>query len=289
MTYRSLLTMLISLICSAVISQSFISTQKQWNVKATGWGGSPETGFYFISGDSTINNQNYSIIRSSYDSLSTIFIQGLMREAGDVVYFLPPDHTEGILYDFSLQAGDSAYVRNMFCGDQDMALYVLKVDTVEHYGVERKRWFLTHYGAIVDLWLEGIGSLFGPLHTAFNLCIVCPTWELLCYYEDDELLYIMPSANSCYETSVGVEEITAGSGAAISPNPVKRGQPLRINMETNAYQVRLFNAAGSLIETFYPAGKNELTISTENYRQGIYILQIITATRQTHTIKVVIE
>lgn len=281
--------MLIILLCSAVVGQNFISSEKQWNVKATGWGGSPETGFYFISGDSTINNQNYSIIRSSYDSLSTIFIQGLLREAGDVVYFIPPDHTEGILYDFSLQAGDSAYVRNMFCGDQDLALYVLEVDTVEHYGVERKRWFLTHYGEIVDVWLQGIGSLFGPLHTAFNLCIVCPGWELLCYYEDDVLLYLMPYATSCYETSVSVEELAKTGEATISPNPVRHGQPIRINMEKSARQVSLFNAAGSLVDTFYPDGSNELSIPTKNYQQGIYILQIITNTHQTQSVKIVIK
>lgn len=289
MAYRSILTMLITLLCSALIGQNFISTQKQWNVKATGWGGSPETGFYFISGDSTINNQHYSIIRSSYDSLSTIFIQGLLRESGDVVYFIPPDHTEGILYDFSLQAGDSAYVRNMFCGDQDMALYVLQVDTVEHYGVERKRWFLTHYGEIVDVWLEGIGSLYGPLHTAFNLCIVSPTWELLCYYEDDVLLYMMPYATSCYETSVSVEELANTGKVDISPNPVRSGQPLRINTLENVRQVKLFNAAGSKMESFYPSGNSDLSISTNDYQQGIYILQIITANHQTHTFKVVIE
>lgn len=288
MTKKSLLTLFLTSIGLMVISQNFISSEKQWNVKFVGFSNPVNTEIYFIDGTTSFNNYEYQIIWVSYDSLNSRTYQGLLREEEDKVFYVPPNSTEGLLYDFGLQAGDSVYVRNMFCGDLDVPLSVFNVDTVEYYGVSRKRWFLSQYGYVNDVWLEGIGSLFGPIHTAYSYCIACPVWDLLCYHESGELFYRMPYAESCFEPTVSLDEKT-NEKATITPNPVNRGQPFRIVLKKNAEQVSIFNASGVPVETFDVAGRDHLEIKTASYPAGLYLVKILSFGNRAGTYKVMVE
>ena len=80
------------------------------------------------------------------------------------------------------------------------------VEAVDYFGISRKRWLLGEDGYVQESWVEGIGSLYGPLYTKFEYCIVCPFWELLCYHYNDTLNYIMNGQTDCYQNTVGIDE-----------------------------------------------------------------------------------
>ncbi|NOX86626.1 MAG: T9SS type A sorting domain-containing protein [Chlorobi bacterium] len=273
----------------SINGQGFLSADKQWNVRNVFYPAGYSTEIYRIQGDSVINSVDYKKIWVSFDSLSTWSFQGLLREDSNIVYYKAQDAGEGILYDFNLEAGDSAYVKNVFCPDQDIPVYVLDVDTVEYFGVSRKRWHLDSDGGNDEYWVEGIGSLNGPLYTKYWYCIICPVWELLCYHEGNTLLYILPDETECYQNTVGIEENQGRDHITISPNPVTRGNAFEIESDISLSAVSLFSASGILIRRLSLAADHSVRIETGGLNPGLYLLSIRINQNKIRTCKIIIK
>jgi hypothetical protein len=271
----------------SVVAQGFVSTYKQWNVLLQSFGG-VTTEIFKIQGDSVVDGTAYSKIWVSMDSLVSLQFMGLLREADNIVYYMQPNFTEGVLYNFNLQVGETALVRNFFCYEYDIPVTVIALDTVEYFGVERRQWLLQNE-EFYETWVEGIGSLSGPLYTMFEACIVCPMWELLCYHENDILLYQKPFATTCYGTSVGIEEPTAVNPVIISPNPVKRGDNLTIKTPGTSGQINICNSSGMLVHSFLYSDNPVFTITTEGMASGLYFVTTTTPTNKRSAVKLVVE
>lgn len=275
------------LMSASVVAQSFISPDKQWNVFISSFSGC-NTEIFKIQGDSIVEGTTYSKIWVSYDSLVSLQFMGLLREAGNMVYYMQPNLTEGVLYDFNLQVGETAMVRNYFCYEQDIPVTVVSIDTVEYFGVERRQWLLQSE-EFYDTWVEGIGSLSGPLYTMYNYCVACPVWELLCYHENDLLLYRMPYATTCYQTSVGIDEPASGTHIFVAPNPVKRGDNFTLKTSGSIGTIKIFNSSGKLVRSFLNTNEPTITISTEELAPGIYFITTTTSDNSRSVTKLVVE
>ncbi|NOU47076.1 MAG: T9SS type A sorting domain-containing protein [Bacteroidales bacterium] len=283
------ITLTVVFIGFSLFGQGFISPEKQWNVRLVGFPGAFSTEIFKIAGDSTIDTISYSKIWASYDSLETWSFQGLLRENAKVVYFLPPQAGEGILYDFNLEIGDTAYVINAFCTDAEVPIYVTDIDTVEYFGVSRKRWHLGENGIADEYWVEGIGSLNGPLYTKYWYCIVCPVWELLCYHQNDELLFRFPGEIECYQNTVGIEESFGKNNISIKPNPVKKGNSIEILADIYPKRIDIYNPSGVLIKSLTPMPGQPFNIETNDLSPGLYILTITSRDGKTQSCKILVE
>jgi hypothetical protein len=272
----------------SIFGQNFISSGKQWNVRLNG-GYGLTTEIFRIEGDSIVDSKSYNKIWVSYDSLTTMIFQGLLREESNVVYYIPPDFSEGILYDFNLEIGDTISVKNIFCGDEEIPLDVIDIDTVEYFGESRKMWLLGQNGYVEEFWIEGIGSLNGPLYTEYWYCIVCPVWELLCYHKNDTLKYIMPGETECYQNTVGVKEITGNDKILIRPNPVKKGNSIEIEMNFNPLKIDFINSSGLLIQRLTSIREQNMKIETNNLEPGFYLIKVTNQENKIQTLKVIIE
>ncbi len=278
------LTILMNL---SLFGQDFISSDKQWNVRLTGWAGRFSTDIYVIEGDTIVNSLNYNIIWASSDSLSTWQYQGLLREDSNIVYYIPPNGDEGVLYNFNLEIGDTAYVNNVLCSD--IPIYVIDIDTVEYFGISRKRWLLGEDGNIRESWVEGIGSLNGPLHTKFEYCMVGPFWELLCFHNNDSLEYIMYGQTDCYQNTVGIEEINGKNKIFIKPNPVIKGNPIEMEMNFVPVKIDIFNSSGMLIQRLTSFQNQIMKIETNDLETGLYLIKVTNQENKIQTSKIIIE
>jgi hypothetical protein len=275
----------VMLSCS-LSAQDFISSTKQWNVMLNEWAG-PSTEIFFIDGDSVVNSLNYNIIWVSYDSLLTWHYQGLLREVSNIVYYVPPDGNEGVLYDFNLEIGDNAYINNLFCSD--IPIYVVDIDTVEYFGTARKRWLLGEPGYVQEAWIEGIGSMHGPLYTKFEYCIICPVWNLLCYHNNDTLEYIMNGYTDCYQTSVGIFEADKETGFAIYPNPIRKGNSIYITSNSVPNNIRVYNSSGVLMKSINSITDTKIKIETSDFKPGLYLIIITSNDGTVTTQKLLVE
>ena len=263
----------------SVFSQNFLSTDKQWNVRieAFGVGGMQiATEIFFIDGDSTVNNLDYKQIWLSADSLSSATFKGLLREVSEKVYYLPVYGEEGLLYDFGLNVGDTAYVISLpNVGNSEFEIFITAIDTIENEGVQRKRiQFTSELSSNYEAWIEGIGSINGPLHTLVNDSWVCPFWLLTCVHDDEELIYKEPYTETCYETSVGIHELSQNSKLSLSQNPVKQGQSIDIEANSSIGIIHIYHISGKLIQTIPSSFTKKQSIKTNDLEKGLYLLKI---------------
>lgn len=290
---KFLLIVLLKLFISfTVAGQSFISAEKQWNVRLTFFG-NYSMEIFKIQGDTTINNQTYNKLLVSYDSLATWKYMGSIREDDKKVYYVMPAGDEGLLYDFGLKIGDTTYISNYFCHDDTVPIYVENIDTILFNGFSYKRWHLKSVDQpfvteIEDFWLEGVGSVTGLIYSFFNYCIVCPDWKLICYYYDDTLLYQNPIALSCYEEHTGIDEPDNELKLVLSPNPVIKGDPVIVNSSVALEYVAVISIDGAILKKLNSPIGDIVTFDTSDLKPGLYIITVITNDHRSVTKKIIV-
>lgn len=272
-------------------SQTLVDEGRQWNVvnSVMGFSLTYSTEIFRITGDSLMEDVLYKKMMVSHDSLSSWSLAGLLRAEDEKVYYIHPGYDEGLLYDFGLQKGESAMVRSFFCFSEDVPVTVMDIDTVEYMGVERKRWLLGEDGWAYDIWVEGIGSLSGPLYTRYEYCIVCPVWELLCAYQTEEKIYMHSDYQICYFSSVGIDESDFGADVQLFPNPVSRGQKVQLTNSAVGSVISMYSATGALYGRFAVDGTNSLEIETGRLNPGIYTLVFTSPSGSVRSLKLLVR
>jgi hypothetical protein len=139
-----------------------------------------ETTFIKLEVDPTINTIDEKQVLISKDSLKTWTKVGNIKEVEKKIYFRNLENVEGLLYDFGVKQEDTIRTVNTSVQVRDTIIFkVVKVDTLNYLGVDRKRFevidILSH---MTDYWIEGIGSLEGLFRPAFGL--VGGFMKLLC-------------------------------------------------------------------------------------------------------------
>jgi hypothetical protein len=185
-------------ICSAQNSFPTLADNPKWRVleRVVSW---PPGIRYFmdytLEKDTLINDLNYSIvIRSdtSYTILKSYRI-GYTRTSGKKVYFKFIDGMEYMIYDFSLNVGESCYC--YMCGIGLDKYTALKVDTITIDGIKRKRIQVDaeSLSGFPSYWIEGIGSNLNPF---LNYCSGVQD-ELRCLTTNGGTIYMNPKYTDC--------------------------------------------------------------------------------------------
>jgi hypothetical protein len=129
-----------------------------------------------------------------------------------------------------------------------------------------------------EYWIEGVGSVNGPLHCAYWHCIVCPEWNLLCHYDEDTLNYIRDGIESCYQRTVGIEENEGTINTAVYPNPFTDKLTIQYELhQSETVTIHFFNQFGvkvDMIEQKQPTGKQQIIWNPQNLPTGVYHLRL---------------
>ena len=240
---------------------------------------------YLMEGDTVFNNINYKKIYSCdyspainnksffggirQDSLNKVFIY---LDTGSVIesaFSLQP-LTEYLLYDFSLNVGDTFNVVN----SRDSILVLSSVDSVLINNNYRKRW---HFGGD-RTWLEGIGSvggLFFPLQYCFE------EDQMLTCYEDSIINWLNPelAQNGIDCFSVGIKPIdTQVELSKAYPNPCLDFITIDFNQNiARNTSVEIYNLLGQFIKSFaLPANFKKANIDVSSLKRGVYIYKVLT-------------
>lgn len=268
-----IITVMLLLASVASMSQSFSDQDNRWSVVTTNWD-LYLTEIFAYTGDTVIHNQSYQKICSTYDSSfsSGWMYSGAIRGEADQIYAIfPYMENEGLLYDFSIETGDTIYIINAWCFEP-FPIVCESIDSVEINGSFRKKFtFENQYSQ----WIEGVGSLEGPLNTGMTNCIFDVFCTLLCFHVDNNLSY-PPDANSCYLTNVGVTSKPLTDHFRIYPNP----GPGFINIDFlnqgnfGLADVEIYNALGNLIYETNLSTEIRKQIDIHNQPDGLYLIRI---------------
>ncbi len=142
----------------------------------------------------------------------------IKEEPSGKVYYRPKDQdVDYLLYDFSMKVNDTAVM--YWCQNPDCEVHV-RIDSIateyiagqdrQVFHVSSKDMFGDDWQPL-NTWIEGIGATEGLLYSCHVVNAGGITLhQLLCYHEDDELLYMNDQYNTClmdYLTSVEENKI----------------------------------------------------------------------------------
>ena len=236
----------------------------------------------YIAGDTVFNDtiykKIYNIRRDVFCSdiiISGPDYEGAIRQdsiSQRVYYKLNGIDSEKLLYDFSLQVGDTLPIEmNWFIY---YGIYVKDIDTILTYdNVYRRRWHLD-YEYPYEGWtqiIEGIGytsGLLGGIEPYFE------GWnELLCFSIENEMIY-RSWRDTCYVqtdtcTIVGLEE-NKNKDINIYPNPTTG--IISISGVEDA-KIELYSITGKQLISIDKKDGKMIDLSSQN--DGIYIMKIL--------------
>ncbi|MFW6222705.1 MAG: T9SS type A sorting domain-containing protein [Bacteroidota bacterium] len=238
---------------------------------------------YLITGDTVINNIDYHKLYTSYEEIHVSWsLQGLIREDSLKRVWLkwPINDNEELLYDFSVSAGDSLFLRN------DTSLYysVDSVTVVNIDGIPRNKYWISQDDfSWQETWIEGMGSNKGIINSAMANATGGWSW-LLCMTKSGQLTYMNPVFNICYLASNSITEWDKPLFQVI-PNPAKDNLYIDNAENTEIISISILNLAGQAIKYFDP---EETHLDISNFSAGVVLLKI-SSTKGDIIKKVIIE
>lgn len=251
---------------------SMLQPQNEWIMSHwywafPGWEGYTES--YQVDNDTLIDGRQYTaLVGGSTD-------KNWLREdsLGKVYHWLPDSAIERVVYDFSLEQGDTFTIlqRSQFINWEERQLRVIAVDTIDLLnGEKRKRIRLDSIGFNVYIeWIEGIGSDFGPLYDDCTEFITDYGCHLNCVAQGSELIYSQNGDSVCVYAPI--EEGESFVPFDIFPNPWSTALTLEFdNSEWKTHWLHLFDLQGKKVKEFGPFFESPVSLQAGELPEGIY-------------------
>ncbi len=225
-------------------------------------------------------------------------IYAYYRVEGLQVFIQNPGTTfgfaQGLLYDFSLNKGDSTYVLAPWDFPSDSILYrVEEVDTIYCDEIGKRRLKVSFHLDEPNVqevfystyWVEGIGDIyhpFLPLTCMFGNCEV-GGFQTQLILEGDSL---MTYSEQCITTATN--EVNPEVDFSISPNPVSLGEAVSIKIPEIGYDkslvLKVFDVTGKVVmEQRVNSGTASLSFSTLTFNSGLYWVSLSDESKMIHT------
>lgn len=284
--YRLLLiTAILLFICSFSHAQRMVKEGNQWSVYDPPFiVSNSSTEIYRIGGDTLVDNLLYHQVYTTRDTsgLNWRLSIDLLREDTTTkrVYWKAGSQDEFLLYDFSLEVGDTIPFQISFDFVCDVFVHSIDTVTLEN-GEQRRRLNLgdQSYGLYSgDYWIEGIGSNHGPFF--YRYCATDQNFILLCHSDAEGILFSNSSEGCFIATSVSN---ILPPDIEVFPNPF-----------TDEIQIKFEETSLSSIQILDIMGRQVLeekdvynVINTSMLESGTYILLLQTTEGRTFSQKLI--
>jgi len=234
-----------------------------------------------LYGDTIINGVSYKKIyvsRKEYPKFPQDWVlKGFIREDENKRVWEKKNATtvETLLYDFSLQIGDTVPAEIGFQEFPPIIVENITYKTMNN-GAERKVLHLSSlcYGSPnhKEFWIEGIGSSLGVLEPITGELIGGFT-RLLCLHENEELIFNdNPWFGKCYLDNLGINAFDKQIN--IFPNPANNVIFIENTDNLDFYSISILNIQGQTVRE-YDVTSTQLDVS--DITSGIYFIKFSTS------------
>ena len=181
-------------------------------------------------------------------------LYGFIKEEENKYYMRNLAGEEGLVYDFTVNIGDTVIVDNPF-GFMLLEATIINIDSVfiEPANEYRKRITLFEYEnfGFEEQWVEGIGSVAGITQSGWDMTVITGgnDFTLLCYYQEDEIWYKTDLYSLCFYPIVAVPlNNQKADKITLFPNPVKECSYLILDYANKQnLTIKIFNSSGNLV------------------------------------------
>lgn len=292
---KQIITISILLIFIHIIgfAQSFVSENKLWSNTFIGTEIGSEYSSYFIklNGDTTIDGTSYKFVLRSEDINHEIWYKfGVIREDTinkKVFQYNLYEHEDELLYDFNLNSGDSIFSDYRY----------IKVDTVifAPFGNSSNILKQIHLNANGEntIWIEGIGSMNGILNGISSFGYVGAYNYLVCFSENDSLLYQNPNFDDCFPLEfpnlIERYDQEPNDNLDVFYDDNKIEFILKRAVKSSKSKLQIFSVKGNKVYETALQHNNKVTISKENFEQGLYIYRFTNSNKLIQSGKIIVK
>lgn len=243
-----------------------------------------------VKGDTLIDSVKYSKLFASWEvgyyqtgacefSSSGIGGSNINRYEGAIrtdeknrVHYIHSGTTETLtLYDFSLSVGDSVLLSEV---SNPYYAYVIEIEQILVGDSQRMKFLMEGMYGNEDIWIEGIGSLYGLLSTEFRLWEF-HQYELSCYEEEGITLYTSdPSCTRC-EIVTKVVPKRLSDCASIFPLPITGKSIVRWPISMNPKRIIVYNLCGQKVYSKAIFEHDKFIIDRDDLEKGVLIMELI--------------
>lgn len=290
-TYLTLIFFI--LVISPSLCQNLIEENKLWSNTTIGSEVGSEYSSYYIKlyGDTTIDGTEYKFVLSSEDIDHEIWYKfGVIREDTinkKVFQYNLYEHEDELLYDFNLNSGDSIFYDYRY----------IKVDTVifAPFGNSSNILKQIHLNANGEntIWIEGIGSMNGILNGISSFGYVGAYNYLVCFSVNDSLLYQNPNFDDCFPLGFPNlierydQEPNGNLDVFYDDNRIEF--KLKRAVKSSENKLQIFSVKGNKVYETALQHNNKVTISKENFEQGLYIYRFTNSNKLIQSGKIIVR
>ncbi len=205
-------------------------------------------------------------------------IIGGLREDNGKVYIKYTNSDESLLYDFTLNVGDTVHSIAHFSSSMN-PLIITKIETIQLLNGENRKLFKFDNLS----YIEGIGckdGLFGPI---VDLCTCCPynTSTLACYKSATEELYkdsYWCTNGNCFGALLYLDVPLVNQdkvNVTFSPNPATDFVKVEFADKSSVCtSLELMDFSGKRIRILPNPDMSGITLDLSTYRSGIYFVVV---------------
>lgn len=253
---------------------------------------------FALTGEDTLMNElHYKKLYLYYNSVfnknESTCIGGIREDSlkkiyykGERIHSFKPIDNEIILYDFSLEIGDTIYYFNFY--NILYRLIVEDIDTIQIGNSLRKKFTFNHWRS---KWIEGIGStrglLFADRGDFFGPTIIEDN-DLICFFQNDTLLYHSEWFSDCFPFQTNSIKVQTTTNFKVYPNPVADNTILFEWDNNKIESIDIYAINGKLIANINVIDKCRIEYSTIKLQKGVYFYKATTPDRMLQTGKFVI-
>ena len=281
--------------CLAQDYKPLLDNFNEWHVTNCDYGCS--TDVYFTDGDTIVDGKEYKIL-NGYHFISRTFLlrEELALRKVYLNFVAQSGNKEYLLYDFSLNVGDSIDIKNPISPfPNDGGFY--KMDSIVNRpladGNDYRHYYLspTPSNTISNTtaeWVEGLGSL-SLINAPGGYPDINGAGHLSCFFKNGELFYSNLDSISNCEPYILSTNIGNSSLEKVTLNTlIKNGQCEMYNAE-NIRFVDVFDLNGRKLSKIKTNGQEQLSLDFSNFSTGIYLVVAHSAKFEKKVFKVLVK
>ncbi len=295
----NLKTMIFLLVLTPCIAQGYkplLDDYNEWHFTYCFFGCSTDR--YFTNGDTLVDGLDYKIL-DGYHFISRTFL--LREEPSDRKVYLnfveSTGNTEYLLYNFSLNVGDSIDMRNPITPFPDEAGYY-RLDSIIPRplvdGLDYRHFYLspTESNTISTtnaIWIEGVGSL-SLINAPSGYPDINDVGHLSCFFKNSIPFYSnLDSIDGCEPVIILNNRDFSESLEKVEIPSLIRNDYGQINNAESIRFVDIFDLNGRRIANLENNGQNEIDLNFSAYKSGIYLVVIYDKHFKKRTFKVLVD
>lgn len=240
--------------------------------------GSCSTQTFRFDGDTLIDGVPYTVLWEVVGPAR--YYKAAMREDGQGQVFARGFEAEQLLYDFTLEVGDT-FTGSDLNGCSPPWWEVAAIDTVLLLdGSERRRWHFVREGLFGEgpAWIEGVGSSWGVAYEDFNWCGADWYHGMLCQSRNDTLLYQDPEYGTCEYSTLSIVPPGGDAGFSWAAAPDGGTLIVQVHGTQGPWSLLVHDIQGRLIQRSAGAGDGTHVLPHGAVCAGVYVLELRSST-----------